>query len=253
MSDPSKQRMPTSDFKPKIIVVEDDPAMLRLLGELLKEMGAEPHLFGHGLAAANLIDREKFDGAILDWQLPEMDGLELTRHIRRSKSNNNIPIVMLGGAADQPGVEAFFKAGVSFYLQKPVNVTQLRRLLTASRGAMVAERRAYQRAPVSLTLRVHWEGQQASGLTANLGSRGALLGLEDPPAEGSPVKVEFSLPTTAEALEFTGVVSRVEEDPPPGPSSGQAVAIEFTAASLHHRHQVIDFVDKTLAAQEAEK
>ncbi len=245
--------MPTTEFKPKIIVVEDDRGMLRLLGQLLKEMGAEPHLMGHSPAAAQLIDREKFDGAILDWQLPEMDGLELTRHIRRSKSNSNIPIVMLSGAADQPGVEAFFKAGVSFYLQKPVNVTQLRQLLNASRGAMLGERRAYQRAPVSLTLRVHWEGHQASGVSANLGSRGALLGMEEPPPEATQVHVEFSLPTTAEPLEFTGVVSRVEEEPPEGQTSGRAVAIEFTAASAHHRHQVVEFVEKTLAAQEAEE
>lgn len=245
--------MPATEFKPRIIVVEDDPAMLRLLGELLKEMGAEPHLMGRSPAAAQLIDREKFDGAILDWQLPEMDGLELTRHIRRSKSNNTIPIVMLSGAPDQPGVEAFFKAGVSFYLQKPVNVTQLRRLLTASRGAMVGERRAYQRAPVSLTLRVHWEGHQASGVSANLGSRGALLGLEKPPPEGTQVHVEFSLPTTAEALEFTGTVARVGDEPPEGQRSGRAVAIEFTAASVHHRHQVVEFVEKTLAAADNDK
>jgi CheY-like chemotaxis protein len=233
-------------FKPKIMVVEDDPAMLRLLGELLGEMGAEPKLLTSSLHAAELINRDKLDGAILDWRLPEMDGLELTRRIRRSKTNCEIAIVMLTGAPNAPSVETLFKSGVSFFLQKPVNVTQLRRLLTASRGAMLEERRRYQRAPLSLTARCSWEGTQVSGVTSSLSARGALLSLENPPPVGTPVQVELSLPTRAQSVKFAGVMVRVASEPVPGQTSGRVVAIEFTGSEPRDRQQVADLVEQTL-------
>jgi CheY-like chemotaxis protein len=150
-------------FKAKILVVEDDGAMLHLLGELLREMGAEPHLFPRSPGAAELVNRTKLDGAILDWRMPEMDGLELARHIRRSKWNHRIPIVMVTGVTDTQATEQCFKAGVNFFLQKPVRVAQLRHLLSASRGAILEERRRYQRAPVFLRARCRWQGAGPGG------------------------------------------------------------------------------------------
>ena len=64
-------------FKPKILVVEDDEQMLRLLGEVLAQMGAEPYCEGSSVHAAELAEHEKFDGVFLDWKMPELDGLEL--------------------------------------------------------------------------------------------------------------------------------------------------------------------------------
>jgi len=159
-------------FKPKILVVEDDAAMLRLLGELLKEMGAEAHLFASSPGAAEFVDTHKLDGAIVDWRMPEMDGLELARRIRHSKSNNKIPIVMLTGVTGAKATEESFGVGINFFLQKPVSVAQLRALLNASRGAMLQERRRYQRAPVFLRARCFWQQRQTSGDIVNLSASG---------------------------------------------------------------------------------
>ncbi|HXE75339.1 MAG TPA: hypothetical protein VNN18_06870 [Candidatus Xenobia bacterium] len=52
-------------FRPRIVVVEDDPSVLQLMGEVLDHMGAEPRLVGNPVQAAELIEREKFDGAFL--------------------------------------------------------------------------------------------------------------------------------------------------------------------------------------------
>lgn len=241
-----------AEFKPKILVVDDDKQVLELLNRLLQDMGAEVTITRRSKEAVKLLDAEKFEGAILDWKLPEMDGLALTRYIRRSKANYRIPIVMISGAADQPGMEMIFKAGVNFFLQKPVNVTQLRRLLTASRGAMLEERRRYQRAPIVIPIRVRFGDKRTEGKSVNVGASGVLLALEEPPRLGAPVTVDFTLPTQAEPVEFTGTVARVGSDPPEGHSRGLAVGIEFTGEEQPHRWVVTEFVEKTLEAMAKE-
>lgn len=235
------------EFKPKILVAEDDPAVLRLLGELLREMGAEPHLFAASPGAADFVESEKLDGAILDWRMPEMDGLELARRIRGSKLNGKIPIVMLTGVTEAKAAEESFGVGINFFLQKPVSVGQLRSLLNASRGAMLQERRRYQRVPVFLRARCGWEQKQTSGDIVNLSGRGLLLSLEEPPPEGAEMTLEFFLPHHPERLQCTGTVRRVSEGPAPGQESGCGVAVEFTAIQPRHQQRVMDYVEKTLA------
>ena len=102
-------------FRPRIVVVEDDPSVLQLMGEVLDQMGAEPRLVGNPVQAAELIEREKFDGAFLDLRMPEMDGLELARRIRHSSSNSHIPIIMITGVGGAV-VKESFDAGVNFFL-----------------------------------------------------------------------------------------------------------------------------------------
>jgi len=146
-------------FKPKILVVEDDQAMLHLLGEVLGQMGAEPRLVASSTLAAELIEREKFDGVFLDLLMPELDGLELARRIRRSKSNATVPLVVISASPEPTAMQDSFQAGINFFLHKPVTAQQLGKLLNAARGLMLEERRRYQRAPVALLMRCRWQSE----------------------------------------------------------------------------------------------
>lgn len=74
-------------FKPRILVVDDEQQMLRLLCEVLTQLGAEPQGFSSSRNAAEIVNFQKFDGVLLDWMMPEMDGLELAERIRGSNSN----------------------------------------------------------------------------------------------------------------------------------------------------------------------
>ena len=240
-------------FKPRILVVEDDTATLSLMGTVLGRMGAEPALVANPLQAAELVEREKFDGAFLDLQMPEMDGLELTRRIRRSKSNQRIPIVVLTGA-DTSVIKETFRAGANFFLQKPVTIERIRHLLNATRGSMLEERRRYQRAPVKTWVRLQWTGGQVSGRSVNLSSDGMLLSAVKPPAEGAAVSVEFELEEGGGAgaesfsVALPAVVTRVTEGPAPGETEGQGVAVQFRHVDRKLREKLTEFVDKALAA-----
>ncbi|MCI0402550.1 MAG: response regulator [Acidobacteria bacterium] len=235
------------------MVVDDDAASLTLIGRVLGQMGAEPALVGNPVQAAELVERQKFDGVFLDLLMPEMDGLELAQRIRRSKSNQRVPIVLLTGA-DPSVMKSSFDAGVNFFLQKPVTIDRVRHLLNATRGAMLEERRRYQRAPVRTWVRLGWAGGQASGRSLNLSSEGMLMSLNKPPAEGAEVSVEFELEEGggAEAASFRvatpAVVTRVQESPAPGETEGQGVAVHFRHVDRKQREKITEFVDKTLAA-----
>lgn len=234
-------------FRPKIIIVEDDPSSLQLMGDVLGRMGAEPRLLGNPVQAATLIEREKFDGAFIDLRMPEMDGIELARRIRRSHSNSRIPIVMITGVGAGV-VKDSFGVGVNFYLQKPVTIERLRNLLNATRGSMLAERRRYQRAPVKLWVRVKWEGGQSSGHTVNLSSDGMLGSFPQPLPDGAEVETEFQLPEAAEIFRIPARVSRVSPGPAPGETEGFGVALRFRHSQRKEREEITEFVDKTLAA-----
>ncbi len=235
-------------FVPKVVVVDDDPNALRLIGEVLGQMGAEARLLGNPAQAAELMEREKFDGAFIDLRMPEMDGIELARRIRATHSNSRIPIVMLTGA-DGAVVKDSFGAGVNFYLQKPVTIERLRHLLNATRGAMLAERQRYQRAPMNLRVRVKWGGgQQTSGHSVNLSSDGMLLSLNQPLPEGMEVEAEFQLPESRDTLRISGRVTRVLAGPAPGETEGFGVALQFRHKQKKVREEITEFVDKTLVA-----
>jgi c-di-GMP-binding flagellar brake protein YcgR len=155
---------------------------------------------------------------------------------------------MLTGIAAADALQRAFHAGANFFLQKPVSVAQLRHLLNATRGAMLEERRNYQRAPVSLGVEVHWSVRQERATLVNLSASGALLTMVEAPPEGTEVTLEFALPHNAERMSFTGQVTRASEGPAPGEASGRGVGVEFTSVQPRHRRLVANFVEKTLSS-----
>jgi len=203
-------------FRPKLLVVDDELPFLELLGEVLKGRGATPRCVPSSRQAAELADREKFDGVFSDWKMPEMDGLELARHIRWSKSNSRCPIAMLTGAAETEALRQCFRAGVTFFLQKPATVAQIERLFNAARDAMFQEHLRYWRLPLQMRVSAAWaiqDYQQSSkGQSINLSTTGMLAKLETSPTPGTSVDLRFNLPQDPVPLELQSYAVRATPD-----------------------------------------
>jgi CheY-like chemotaxis protein/anti-sigma regulatory factor (Ser/Thr protein kinase) len=108
--------------KPSILVVDDNPTTLHLLVSILKEEGYDTTRATNGLEAMNELRNrsENFDVILLDRMMPMMDGMEVTRKIQADNELKHIPIVMQT-AADQPEqISEGIKAGVFYYLTKPI-------------------------------------------------------------------------------------------------------------------------------------
>ena len=111
------------DTSSQLLIVDDDPELLRFLVE---EMGhAGHHCTGcdNGQDALVLLRTESFDLVLLDWTLPDFTGVELCRRLRRSA--NTTPVLMLTARDDVDERVQALDAGVDDYLTKPFNLKEL--------------------------------------------------------------------------------------------------------------------------------
>ncbi len=106
----------------KILLVDDNTFYLSLLKTVLKEVEAEIYLASSGKEALGLISKNDFALAILDIQMPEMDGFELAYQIRNLQGRDLIPIIFLT-AYFSDDIQMFkgYDNGAIDYLSKPVN------------------------------------------------------------------------------------------------------------------------------------
>jgi type IV pilus assembly protein PilB len=104
-----------------VLVVEDVPEDRLLLTEVLREMGFRVMEANDARAALALLKSgESFSLALIDLYLPEMDGLDLLRYIRRSLTTQSLPAIVVTGSADPRHELDLLNAGADDYLLKPV-------------------------------------------------------------------------------------------------------------------------------------
>jgi DNA-binding NtrC family response regulator len=111
----------------KILVVDDEPSILKLLKEALTQWGYQVECVGTGAEALEAIRTELYDAAITDIRMPEMSGLDLLREIKRHDESIEV-VVMTGYPTITSAVEAL-KEGAYDYLSKPLILDELRHLM----------------------------------------------------------------------------------------------------------------------------
>lgn len=105
---------------PKILLVDDDPKAVKLMGYILHKEGYEIAPALSGKEALELLSREKIDLVILDIMMPEMDGYEVCHRIRANPATAKIPVIMLTAKAMPEDRIAGYEAGADHYITKPV-------------------------------------------------------------------------------------------------------------------------------------
>jgi len=106
----------------RILLVEDDARLAAMVADYLGEAGFRPTVAGTGAEARRQLKREQFDAVVLDLMLPDMDGLELCRHIR---AESNIPLLMLTARGDPLDRIVGLELGADDYLPKPFEPREL--------------------------------------------------------------------------------------------------------------------------------
>lgn len=111
----------------RVLVVDDDPLQLRSAARLLRTLGHSGALAHRGAVALELLAQQVFDLMLLDLRMPEMDGVETLRQLRRRWPG--LPVVLVSGddlGADWPFYQ---QAGADAHLLKPLDVDVLSALL----------------------------------------------------------------------------------------------------------------------------
>jgi two-component system, OmpR family, KDP operon response regulator KdpE len=110
------------DGSARLLVVEDEPQMRRLLQVSLGRRGYDVHMAASGAEALDLLVSERFDGVLLDLGLPDMDGVEVCRTVR---SWSTIPIIVVSARDDQQSKVAALDLGADDYVTKPFGIDEL--------------------------------------------------------------------------------------------------------------------------------
>jgi CheY-like chemotaxis protein len=109
----------------RVLAVDDDPAAVSALRQILVQRGYEVVTTTSGEEAVTLLADQSFDLAILDVTMPGMSGYDLCRHIRQDERTRDLPVIFLTAKSmlmDQAEGE---DAGSDLYLIKPVLATKL--------------------------------------------------------------------------------------------------------------------------------
>lgn len=105
----------------KILVVDDDKTTRKILGLYLKSKGFDVAYAENGLEAIEKLGTEKVNLVMTDLNMPYMDGLELTRTLRKDPDLSHVPILVVTTEADPEEKARAFDAGANGYLVKPVS------------------------------------------------------------------------------------------------------------------------------------
>ena len=104
-----------------VLVVEDDDNNMELITFILQTNGYQFIKAGTGQAGFDLAIEKGPDFIILDIQLPDMNGLEVLKKIRASKTNGDIPVIAMTSFAMSGDRNMFLDAGCNGYIEKPID------------------------------------------------------------------------------------------------------------------------------------
>ena len=109
-----------------ILLVEDDSINQRVVAKMLKEKGHKVETANNGVEALELFEKGNYDVILMDIQMPEMDGIEATKRIRKlNVMGNQTPIIALTAYALQGDRERFLALGMDGYVSKPIQMNEL--------------------------------------------------------------------------------------------------------------------------------
>lgn len=150
---------------PRVLVVEDEPAIAELIAVNLRHNGFAPTVVFDGLAAQREVDAVLPDVILLDWMLPGESGASLARQWRRQERTKTVPILMLTARSDESDKVQGLDAGADDYITKPFSTQELLARIRAvlRRRAPQIVNDSVQVGPLTLdaaTYRVSYDGQE---------------------------------------------------------------------------------------------
>jgi two-component system cell cycle response regulator len=118
----------------RVLIADDDPVSRRLLQVTLSNFGYETVMATDGAEALNLAEQENSPRlVVLDWVMPEMDGVEVCRRIRRFRQEGYFYIILLTVKGRQKEIVEGLDAGADDYITKPFDLPELKARLRAGR------------------------------------------------------------------------------------------------------------------------
>ncbi len=137
--------MPVKPAPPlRVLAADDDPISARILSKAILDWGMEAVVARNGLEAWRTLQGRGVRMALLDWEMPEIDGLEICRRIRSAGGKHYTYIILLTSRDKSEDVIAGLESGADDYMIKPVKFDELRARLQAGRRIIALEDKLLQ-------------------------------------------------------------------------------------------------------------
>jgi PAS domain S-box-containing protein len=124
---PAAEPAPGQPRRLRVLLAEDNAVNQKLMVRLLEKQGHRVTVAGDGREVLAALERESFDVALMDVQMPEIDGFEATAAIRRGEqvTGRHLPIIAMTAHAMKGDRERCLKAGMDAYVSKPIQASEL--------------------------------------------------------------------------------------------------------------------------------
>jgi len=104
----------------RVLVVDDSRAIRTILGRMMREMGFEVTEAGNGLEALSQLEQNTDVGlALVDWNMPEMNGFDFVKEVRGRSQHNDVRLMMITTETEMEQVIKALEAGANEYVMKP--------------------------------------------------------------------------------------------------------------------------------------
>jgi two-component system sensor histidine kinase/response regulator len=110
---------------PDILIVDDNPANLLLLGQILKDNGYKVRPVPSGSMALQVAEKAKPDLILLDIMMPEMDGFEVCSRLKKNEDLKDVPIIFISALNNTNDIVKAFESGGADYINKPFQAEEV--------------------------------------------------------------------------------------------------------------------------------
>lgn len=118
----------------KLLIADDDFLVRSAYRDIFEDIGCHVEVFDNGLAALEHCRREMPDFIILDIHMPELNGLDTCREIRKLKGGDKIPILIISGSIGKSQADTI-KCGASRFVHKPIDTDNLVAIVSEMSGS----------------------------------------------------------------------------------------------------------------------
>ena len=216
----------------KLLIVDDDLTNLELMAEVFTSLKAEVRPVSDSADAVGMVNQERFDGIVLDLEMPNLNGFDLARLVRKSSRNKSTPIIIVTGRDERQTMQEAFAIGATFFLQKPVDRQKLSILFRTVSGGMLENRRKYTRVPLQTEVICIVGSRTVRGMTWNLSQGGMQVEASDLQSKDR-VRLSFRLPVSGVSIDATGTVAWAGE---------KRQGIQFTILSTSAQQSIRDYI-----------
>ncbi len=121
-----------------VLIVEDDAEVANILSLIMERAGYKVHISHDVIGAIRLFNQKRPAAVILDLMLPDLNGMEFCRYVRRDVQHNQTPVIVISAVKTPQNVTQAMEAGADIFLGKPVSAQELQNIV----GSIIQRRKS---------------------------------------------------------------------------------------------------------------